>query len=363
MGESIKILGTMSGSSLDGLDMAIVEFSFQENDSIDWAILHTGSENFDPKWKKRLEKAPTLTGFGLASLDAEMGIMFGEMCRTFIEKAGVVPDYIASHGHTVMHAPKRQFTVQVGKPSHIAAASGIPVIADFRSTDIAHGGQGAPLAPIAEQYLFSGFDMYLNLGGIANLSAHSDAGVFAWDICPCNQLLNYLAEQMGMAFDDEGKLAASGQVDEALLNHLQSVIALPHNEPYSLDNSFILTEFIPRFRQTDISIEDQLRTAVEYITQSISLQCQHIATHRDENLSILITGGSAHNSFLIECLKSHLEQAGIDTKLPDTDIIDFKEAILIGLCGLLRLIEVPNALGSVTGASQDTVNGGIYLPS
>ena len=364
MSDTVRILGIMSGSSLDGLDLATVEFVFNDEDAIEWTLLSSGTVPFSDGWQKKLEKSPNSTVFALNALDAELGKYIGEACLTHIENTGVTPDFVASHGHTVLHAPHHGYTLQIGTPSQIAAVSGLPTIADFRSNDIAHGGQGAPLAPIVEQYLFAGFQMYLNLGGIANLSAHANGSVKAWDICPCNQILNHLAMQNGTTYDEGGNLASTGQANEVLLTELRRVIELPHTNPFSLDNSFILTEFIPIFRHSTISLADKMATAVEYIADAISTQCIAQLENTDAEVpkTVLVTGGGAHNTFLSNLLREKLSTANIEVTIPSKEIVDFKEAILIALCGLLRLIEVPNALASVTGADRDTVNGGIFLP-
>ncbi len=357
-----NILGLMSGSSLDGVDLAMVEFNSGDDDVIEWKLLATHEEGFDGPWKKRLESATRLTSLDLSRLDAELGVLFGEMCARFIESSGIHPDYIASHGHTVFHAPEQAFTVQIGSPSHIAASANVTVISDFRSNDMAHGGQGAPIAPIVEKYLFAGYGFYLNLGGIANLSVHNGEEINAWDICPCNQLLNYLAAQKGLAYDNKGALAQQGKISLSLMEELTSIIPLPLTDPYSLDNSFVTNAFIPILQRSTLSVEDQMRTVVNYNCESIAIQIKSILQKEAITPTLLLTGGGAHNTFLGDELRNKLEQMHVSVLVPEGDIIDFKEGVLMALCGLLRVIETPNALASVTGADVDTINGGIYLP-
>jgi len=193
----------MSGSSMDGLDLAMVEFITGDDDVIEWKLLASREMPFENYWRRRLESCTKLSPFELYRFDAALGELYGEMCSRFITSTGIRPDYIASHGHTVFHAPKQGFSYQAGNPAQIAASTGVPVITDFRSLDIAHGGQGAPLAPIVEKYLFAGYGFYLNLGGIANLSTHAGDDIKAWDICPCNQLMNFLAAKKGMRYDNK----------------------------------------------------------------------------------------------------------------------------------------------------------------
>jgi anhydro-N-acetylmuramic acid kinase len=375
------VLGLMSGSSLDGLDLAMVEFITGDDDVIEWKLLASHEFPFENQWKKRLESATKLSASELLKLDAAIGGLFGKMCAQFIDSSGIKPDYIASHGHTIFHNPEQGYTLQIGSPAHIATLTGIPVISDFRSNDIAHGGQGAPLAPIVEKYLFAGYGYYLNLGGITNLSTHNGEDIQAWDISACNQLLNYLAAQKRMAYDNEGALARTGNISPELLHQLNLVIPLPLKAPYSLDNSFVTDSFIPLLKASSASIEDQLRTIVEYISASVATQIKYIseetasrAIPEDENNSrpnpdggnlipsLLATGGGAHNTFLIEEIRNKLIPLDVEVHIPESDIINFKEAILMALCGLLREIESPNALASVTGASENTINGAIYLP-
>lgn len=362
MTRTLKILGLMSGSSLDGLDLATVEYEIDGDSIRDWKVLYAASYEYPEKWQSKLESAPAASGYKLASLHAETGNFFGDLCLRFIEESGITPDYIASHGHTVMHAPKLSFTLQIGDASHIAVRAGVPTISDFRTADIAAGGQGAPLAPIVEQYLYKGYGMYLNLGGIANISAHGDSGILAWDVCPCNQLLNFSAGRKDLPYDQDGLLARTGSVDQALLGEFRKIIPLPHSNPYSLDNTFILTKFISLLKASFLSVEDQLCTSVEYISDCITKQAKQARNLLGTQPTMLITGGSAHNTFLIERLKARLSQHSIEAVVPDDATIDFKEAILMSLCGLLRILQKPNALASVTGASRDTVNGGVYLP-
>jgi anhydro-N-acetylmuramic acid kinase len=357
-----NILGLMSGSSLDGVDLVIVEFKSEEDKVIDWKLLATHHDAFDGPWKKRLESAPRLNSMELSRLHTDVGILFGEMCSRLIEATGIQPDYIASHGHTVFHAPEDGFSVQIGSPSHIAARSGVPVISDFRSNDIAHGGQGAPLAPVVEKYLFTGYGFYLNLGGIANLSAHTGEKIKAWDICPCNQLLNYLAAKKGLSYDNKGEFARQGSISPTLMEKLTGLISLPLNKPFSLDNTFISNSFVPILQASDLIIEDKLRTIVDYISECIKIQIAHSIQDANLNPTLLLTGGGAHNLFLVEEIRNKLKPIIVDMHIPDDDIIDFKEAVLMALCGLLRVVETPNALASVTGAYEDTINGGIYLP-
>ena len=351
----------MSGSSLDGVDLGMVEFQFENDKITKWEMLDAREVSYSSEIQNDLAKAAQQSAFGLLSLDARLGQVLGNLCREFIDDLAIKPDYIASHGHAVIHAPSFNYTLQIGSPSIISAITGCPVISDFRSADIANGGQGAPLAPIVEKHLFSGYGYYLNLGGIGNLSAHIPNRIQAWDICPANQLLNNLANKLGLPYDDNGTIAQSGNLDVILLDALQSVVPLPLTTPYSLDNSFVMRSYSPILRESQSATNDQMHTVVEFIALAVATQCKGVVTNFEKIAkSILITGGGAHNSFLIGRIKHHLMPLGIEVVVPSSDIINFKEAILMALCGLLRIHRLPNALSSVTGATRDTVNGTIH---
>ena len=365
--DRIRIMGLMSGSSLDGIDVAIVEFTGSKADSDElntpgWQLLYTQTVPYPGDLVKKLAGATSLSSQELFALDAELGSYTGRLCQKHIRSAGIVPDFIASHGHTIFHSPARGFTVQIGSAAQIARETGLPVIADFRSADIAAGGQGAPLAPVVEKYLFTEHKTFLNLGGIANLSVHGDHEIRAWDICPCNQLLNYTSRTKGLEMDRDGKLAAKGEVIPELLHDLSSVVRLPLTQPVSLDNSFVGGSYLPLIDKYAVSAESKLRTIIEYISSSVSTQIREFSGHFPPESTMLVTGGGAHNKFLVEILKEKMAAPDVEPVIPSSTIIDFKEALLIAFCGYLRLNGIPNSLSSVTGAALDTINGCISLP-
>jgi anhydro-N-acetylmuramic acid kinase len=248
--------------------------------------------------------------------------------------------------------------VQIGNPACIAKHTGCDVITDLRSADIAAGGQGAPLAPLVEKFVFDGYDYYLNLGGIVNLSAFGDAdNVRAWDIGPCNQLLNALAQQKGLSYDDRGAMAQSGKINNEFLGLLRKPIQLPLSDPYSLDNSWVQGRYLPILESMPISVEDKLATVVELIALSVKIQIESLGGNSGQRL--FVTGGGAHNDYLMSRIRDLVTP--VEVHIPEPEVIDYKEAILIALCGLLRLVKQPNTLKSVTGAAYDTVNGQLTL--
>ena len=197
----------MSGTSLDGVDIAYCTFSNSE-DHWKYDLVHAETIPYSLSWKNRLSSVEKGTAFEFASTDIEYGQLLGKLTMDFITKHNLSPDFISSHGHTIYHQPLKKITYQIGKGSSIASKTGYPVICDFRSLDVALDGQGAPLVPIGDRRLFSEFDFCLNLGGFANISYENQGERTAFDICPVNIVLNYLAGRVGKSFDPSGEMAA-----------------------------------------------------------------------------------------------------------------------------------------------------------
>ncbi len=351
----------MSGSSLDGLDLAVVEFELSNKEIKAWNLLKAKEVKFPKKLKDRLAIATKISAKELALLDHELGIWMGMVSNEFIGETKMEVDYIASHGHTIFHMPSDGFTKQIGSAAAMVALSGTSVICDFRSIDLAHGGQGAPLAPIVEHYLYPGYELYLNLGGIANISLHSKDSIIAFDVCPANQILNKLAAEKNLPFDEGGCFAANGKLNNELLEKLEADPFLAEDYPKSLDNNTLQEYYFPLFDQSPISTEDKLATAVQFIANSLakainkSLSKEKVTA---TTLNLFVSGGGTFNTYLIEKIK--LALPAVDLHFPSKADINFKEAILMALLGLLRILDKPNSFASVTGASKDTVNGSIY---
>jgi anhydro-N-acetylmuramic acid kinase len=348
----------MSGSSLDGLDLALCEFSGY-GFKVDWKILDSKTIPFTNDWIKRLKNLPEASAKVLAQTDFDLGYYIGEMCSQFLGQRKI--DYISSHGHTVFHYPKHKSTCQIGNGAAIAARSGFPVICDFRSSDIAYGGQGAPIVSIMDQHLFSEYNLLINLGGIANITINDTDNTKGFDICPCNQLLNYLAGQAGKAYDENGGIAAKGVVIPELRDKLLSTDYLSGSSPKTLDNSYIRQIYFPIVDAISAGIQDKLRTAVAFIVdavhKSLSMPAEGSRTFRPK---ILLTGGGVKNNFLITELGR--EMPDFEWIVPASELIDFKEALLMAFLGYLRINKIPNVKASVTGAMKDTLNGAIYWP-
>ncbi|MFN7118901.1 MAG: anhydro-N-acetylmuramic acid kinase [Saprospiraceae bacterium] len=359
----MKIVGLMSGSSLDGLDVAFCEFQFANDTVAAWQMVAAETMPYSEDWQARLRELPHVSGRDLLLAHAHYGHYVGELVNTFLQKYALQPDFIASHGHTVFHFPKEKMTLQIGDGSAIAAVTGYPVVCDFRAMDVALGGQGAPMAPIADRYLFSEYDFMLNLGGIANITANMNRKYIAFDIGGANQVLNKLVQPLDLEYDAGGKIAASGKLIPTLL---QAADALPYHHdayPKSLGNDWVQEQLIPIYTNYTADIKDKLHTAVVQIARQTAKDIQQIIQNEQfikDNYRLLATGGGAYNDFLIQCLRDSCQALGVEIVVPDSNIIGFKEAAMIALAGLLRWQQQPNCIASVTGASRDAIGGGIY---
>lgn len=346
-----RILGLMSGTSLDGLDICLCNFSYSSNEW-NYYIEKACTINYSEEIKEKLSSAFNASGIELTKLDYDYGKWIGKQVSLFIKGIEKKPDFIASHGHTIFHNPSQGFTLQIGKGSAIAAESGIPCICDFRSSDICRSGQGAPLVPIGDRLLFREFDICLNLGGFANLSYEHSGTRLAFDIGPCNIILNAIAKMMGQSFDADGNLGRKGIINEPLLNKLNSLEYYHRAAPKSLGREWIENIFQPILNDFNISLEDKLSTIYDHITSQI---CKVLNNIKGEK--VLVTGGGAHNSLLIHLLRNKSNHSIVT---PDNQTIDYKEALIFAFLGVLYIHRKPNTLASVTGASNDSISGCLY---
>jgi anhydro-N-acetylmuramic acid kinase len=340
----------MSGTSLDGLDIASCIFH-RENTAWRYEIEEAECISYPEFYAQALQDAPILNGFAITKFDTTYGYYLGLQVNHFCKKLPGRPDLIASHGHTVFHDPDAHITLQIGKGSAIYAMTKIPVVSDFRSVDVGLGGQGAPLVPVADKLLFGEYEYCLNLGGIANISFDENNKRIAYDICPCNLVLNRLAEQAGKPFDEDGALAAKGNIDNALLEQLNQWQYYQHPPPKSLDKEALLREWMPILTQSEISVFDKLATVTEHMAQVIAKSLT------SDSGKMLVTGGGAFNTFLVERIRAHTR---VKVIVPDKKIVAFKEALAFAFLGLLRVMNEPNCLASVTGAGEDSVGGALY---
>lgn len=350
--ESFISIGVMSGTSLDGLDLVACRFTFSK--SWNYEVLKAVTIPYAHKWMNKLSAAAELPAFDLALLNNEFGKFIGKQVAGFCSDLPQKPDLVSSHGHTVFHQPLNRLTLQIGSGPFIAAYSGLPTACDFRSLDVALKGQGAPLVPIADELLFGDYELCLNLGGIANVSFREDGERKAFDICPANMAFNHFIKELGYEYDLDGNLGRTGQVQDELLTLLNGLEFYQQKGPKSLGREWFENEFLPLINSFQLSPADVLRTLYEHVSDQIS-----IAVDCYPKGQILITGGGAHNVFLIELFS---EKTKHKTKVPSEQLIDFKEAISFAFLGVLRLKKEVNCLKSVTGADHDHSGGTIYLP-
>jgi anhydro-N-acetylmuramic acid kinase len=346
------IYGLMSGTSLDGVDIAVCTFQRRKS-QWNFKITYCTTIAYDHNWTSKLSEAHLLGGERLIALDREYGDYLGLLVNKITHKTGFQPFLVASHGHTIFHSPEKGYTLQIGSGANIAARTRCPVVCDFRSADIALGGQGAPLVPIGDKLLFAKYDGCLNLGGFANISFDRQGYRKAFDICPVNIVLNRFARLKSLKYDQDGNLGRAGSVNAALLDRLNSISFYALSFPKSLSREWIESEFDPIVKSSDCSFEDKIRTCYEHIVRQIG------NVLNDNNIrNILVTGGGAHNSLLVELLK---QVAACDIIIPEVETIDFKEALIFALMGWMRFQGEINCLSSVTGASTDSVCGALYV--
>lgn len=348
----MKIIGCMSGTSLDGLDLAFCEFSGHAP-RIEFKIISAKTFRYHKEWKNRLKNADQLSGLDLQLLDQSFGAFTGELINQFIQEFSITHvDYIASHGHTIFHRPELNFTLQIGSGLKIAKVTNIPTIYDFRTIDVLKNGQGAPLVPIGDELLFHQYQYCLNLGGFSNISFHKNGERLAFDISPANLILNYFAEQLGHEYDKNGALGEKGQIDDELLKQLNRLSYYEQMPPKSLGKEWLEREFMPLI-DLAIPVLDIIRTLYEHIGFQIGKVLSM------ENSQTLVTGGGAFNSFLMGRIQHYSKSQLI---ILDNELVNFKEALIFAFLGYLRVNQQVNILKTVTGADSNSCSGIIALP-
>ncbi len=353
------VVGIMSGTSLDGMDIALCNFK-ETNEKWTFKILKAKTYNYDEIWKNRLKNAANLSGFELIKLHKEYGKYTGELVNQFLKGIIQKTDLIASHGHTVFHIPEQQLNFQLGDGAMIAATTGINTVNDFRTLDIALNGQGAPLVPVGDYFLFNNYDSCINLGGFANISFENDEKKqIAYDICPINIIANDLAQKTGIEYDKDGELGSKGKVNSSLLKRMNELAYYKQAPPKSLGKEWIEQEVKPLIEKSSISINDKLRTLYEHVSMQIAESINRNIKTNDvsKKSSILFTGGGTHNHFLMDLIKKKSNAAII---IPAKEIIDYKEALIFAFLGILRHRRKVNCLSSVTGSLADNSGGIIH---
>jgi anhydro-N-acetylmuramic acid kinase len=353
MNEHYDLLGLMSGTSLDGLDVAYCRFSRVDGQ---WQYSIVGAETYEypQEWIDNLTAAEIADGRKLVELHSAYGRYCGSLVNRFISETGLYPGFIASHGHTVFHRPELGYTFQLGNGADLAAETGLTTICDFRTADVALGGQGAPLVPVGDQLLFGDFEYCLNIGGFANVSYDQDGKRIAYDICPANIILNRLAGLTGSLYDKDGNLAAKGKPVPGLLTELEKLTYYSAPPPKSLGKEWMVNNFIPVIEKyKNFPVPDLLNTVVEHIALMAGNAVSIIPAGR-----VLITGGGALNTYLVSRIMKHCD---IKIVIPDLLTVKFKEALIFAFLGLLRFRGDNNCLASVTGARRDHCSGIVFL--
>tara|TARA_B100001057_G_scaffold133682_1_gene133065 strand:- start:3090 stop:4166 length:1077 start_codon:yes stop_codon:yes gene_type:complete len=350
--KNYNVIGLMSGTSVDGLDLVYVRFKYENSWS--YRIIYSKTYSYNDKWKTILKKLSKTSYEMIKEIDRNYTKLLSKIILEFISEFSISNiDFVSSHGHTALHDPSNSLTYQIGNLPEISSLISLKVICDFRSQDIKLGGQGAPLVPVGEKYLFSEFNTFINLGGFANITKKLNNKLIAYDICPINIIFNYLSSLNGCEYDDRGKIASTGKMNNKLYDSLQSINYYKLKSPKSLSAEWINTTINPLLNKfSEIPVQDLLNTFSNHFAFQIVSNIQT----KDK---ILITGGGVYNSYLIDRI-NNLTNAKIT--IPDRNIIEYKEALIFAFLGLLRYLNIDNCYSSVTGSEKDHCSGNIFNP-
>ncbi|WNH13463.1 anhydro-N-acetylmuramic acid kinase [Thalassobellus suaedae] len=347
-----NVIGVMSGTSLDGIDFVFVEFIFDKVWS--FKIVYAQTVTYDETWQNILKLLVANSLQELQQIDEEYTAYLAQVINSFIDKNNIKNiDAVCTHGHTALHQPQKKLTYQIGNKPFLATLLNQNVVCDFRVQDVELGGQGAPLVPIGDKLLFSEYDFCLNLGGFANISTEFESNRIAYDICPVNIVLNHYVNLIGFEYDDEGKIASTGIINQELLSKLNDLEFYKMQHPKSLGLEWVDKNIFPLINNFQLEVKDVLKTFVEHIAMQLAVEI-----NKKNNASVLVTGGGVYNKYLINRLKSHTKNKIIE---PSKTIVEFKEALIFGFLGVLKIRNEVNCLQSVTGALKNHSSGKIYL--
>ncbi|MGB3774993.1 MAG: anhydro-N-acetylmuramic acid kinase [Leeuwenhoekiella sp.] len=351
------ILGVMSGTSVDGIDFAVAEFSKERHWKFE--ILSSKTVPYPKLWQQRLRAAVAYDKEELKLLDEEYTRYLASAIKEYLGSENDKQlDAIASHGHTILHRPDHGVTYQIGNRKELAELTGHLVVCDFRVQDVELGGQGAPLVPVGDDLLFGNYNACLNIGGFANISYNKDGKRLAFDICPTNIVLNHYADKLGFDYDKDGHIASKGTIDQKLVKVLNNLPFYTEKSPKSLGLEWVQKEILPRIEKSNLTAEAIIATFTEHMAVQISQVLLHISQEVPE-YNVLVTGGGAYNKYLIKRIK---DLTSLDIVVPDPKIVEFKEALVFAFMGALRLRNTTNVLKSVTGAERDHCSGVIFTP-
>ena len=352
-----NVVGVMSGTSMDGLDLAHCTIEETEAGKWSYTINAATTIGYEEKWRLRLSKLRHQNSMVFHKSDRFYGQFIGENIKKFLDDNGLEADLISSHGHTVFHQPENNITVQIGDGNSIYACTGVPTVTNFRALDVILGGEGAPLVGVADQMLFGEYDMCLNLGGFANISAAVNDSRVAFDVGPCNIVLNRIAREFDQEYDKDGEIAEKGEIDYDLLADLNEVEYYGYEPPKSLGREWISTHFWGNVRNSVAKKEDKMKTLVDHIAQQIGNSIEDLSGEDSSGKRVLITGGGAFNKSLISHIKMHTEA---EVVVPEDILVDYKESLAFALLGVLRVQNKINVFNVVTGASESSVSGSLY---
>ena len=350
--KQFKIIGLMSGTSLDGLDIVYVNFIQDKNWK--YEIINSKTYKYEKKWISFLKNISEEKINSIIKIDKDYTKLLSEYILKFINEFSITEiDLLCSHGHTALHQPSNSLTYQIGNLPILAKYINQKVVCDFRVQDIKLGGQGAPLVPVGEEYLFSEYNTLINLGGFANITKRINNNLIAYDICPINIVFNYLSREMELQYDDKGHIASTGKLNEDLYNCLQTLNYYKLDPPKSLGIEWVNEKIHPILKNfQDVPVKDLMNTFSNHFAFQI-------AKNIGDQDKVLITGGGAYNDYLIDRIKK-LTNSKIT--IPDSNIIEYKEALIFSFLGLLRVLEINNCYSSVTGAKKDHCSGKIFNP-
>lgn len=352
-----NIVGVMSGTSMDGLDIAHVSLEEQADGKWSYSINAYTTIAYEEKWRLRLSKLRHQNSIIFHKTDRFYGQFIGENIKQFLADNNLEADLISSHGHTVFHQPENNVTVQIGDGNSIYAFTGIPTVTNFRALDVILGGEGAPLVGVADQMLFGEYDMCLNLGGFANISADINGNRVAYDVGPCNIILNRIAREFDKEYDEGGEIAAKGAIDYDLLTELNEIEYYSYEPPKSLGREWISSHFWGNVRNSHATKEDKMKTLVDHIAQQVANNVEDLSSGDASGKRLLVTGGGAFNDTLISHIRTHTEA---EVVVPESTLVDYKEALAFALLGILRVQNKTNVFNVATGAKSSSVSGSLY---
>lgn len=349
--DTYNIIGVMSGTSLDGIDLVYAKFKRGVNWNFE--ILYSQTIGYPAYWFDILKGLVSNSLEELKVIDVNYTLYLAKVIQGFIAKNHIVDiDAVCSHGHTALHQPENKLTYQIGNLPVLADILQEMVVCDFRVQDVMMGGQGAPLVPVGDKLLFSEYDACLNLGGFANISMFAKGEYIAFDVCPVNIVLNVYANKLGLDFDDGGKIAASGRLLPILKERLDNLDFYNEKPPKSLGLEWVTRIVMPLLQELDDEEKDILKTFSDHVAKQI-------ANVLKDNSKVLVTGGGAYNAYIVSKIK---ENKNVKIVIPDNNLVEFKEAMVFGFLGVLKLRNETNCMKSVTGSARDHSSGKIFIP-